>query len=106
MRLQSRSLRQITGRCRDFHAFARTQVEHITHMRARVYRDGQIGGRQKKAEREPYTYMDDTKSRVSLTVKPLHLSLSFLASSSRNPFSYIPRYTISIRFLIPQSVVM
>lgn len=51
MRLQGRSLRQITGRCRDFHAFARTQVEHITHMRARVYRDGQIGGRQKKAEK-------------------------------------------------------
>lgn len=36
-----------------------------------------------------------TKSRVILTAKPLHLSLS---SSSRNPFSRIPRYTISIRF--------
>jgi hypothetical protein len=59
MRLQSRSLRQITGRCRDFHAFARTQssgAELITHMRARMYRDGQIGGRQKRRRSKNHTY--------------------------------------------------
>jgi len=37
-----------------FHTHAKQRAGRITHMRARVYRDGQIGGRQ-KAERELYT---------------------------------------------------
>lgn len=65
MRLRSRSLRQITGRCRDFHAFTRTRAERITSRTCvqRVYRDGQIGGGQKKAECELYICTNDTHAQ-------------------------------------------
>lgn len=91
MRLRSRPPWQITGRRRDFHAFGRehTHARTYSHTRvhasraksARIHRDGQIGAQQKKAgENRTCTHAE---SRVDLTAKPLHLSLS---SSSRNPF--------------------
>lgn len=108
MRLRSRSLRRITGRRCDFHAFARTHARmHAEHaersvhhahacVRARIHRDGQIGaaGRRRRGESEPRVYTRRRSSGSYCKAVAL-VTLEFLAE--RIPLSCIPRYAIGTK---------